>query len=212
MKKIVFIFIVVSFFLLIILASFPELLVRYDNVSPSDNLITVTYPPEDINSLKLRSNNSQYTYWNLLMEYDVECVRKTHQGFYVVFLQTNDEYAYVFIDKKLLVYDILIYGSFFSYHDFELIDKEDTVMSMSDVLSMDTNAISIPISMYFQTAHIVQEGIVCVTYSPVKDGVVLSGPVAINVEFRSDEYVMRHQDELIAQCVPFVLAVDKLED
>lgn len=212
MKKIVFIFIVVSFFLLIILASFPELLVRYDNVSPSDNLITVTYPPEDINSLKLRTNNSQYTYWNLLMEYDVECVRKTHQGFYVVFLQTNDEYAYVFIDKKLLVYDILIYGSFFSYHDFELIDKEDTVMSMSDVLSMDTNAISIPISMYFQTAHIVQEGIVCVTYSPVKDGVVLSGPVAINVEFRSDEYVMRHQDELIAQCVPFVLAVDKLED
>lgn len=211
MKKVIYVIAILAIFLSLILFSIPGVFIRYDNVSDSSDLITVAYPFDTINALKLHVQNKRYTYWDLSRDFKVECVRKTYQGFYAIFLQTNGDYAYVFMDKELQVNKVLILDSFLSLNDFDVVSKGEKSIRISDILSLDVNSVSIPLSMYIQTAHIVQEGVVYISYSPIKQGVYIEEPVAANVLFYSNEYLMLHQDELIAQCVPFVLSIDKVK-
>ncbi|MBR3895177.1 MAG: hypothetical protein IKJ35_08545 [Clostridia bacterium] len=179
-----------------------------DNVSHKDDLITETYPKEKVVQLKeLVDSEESVTFEEFMEDYRVECIRETHQGYYVVLLLEGGENAFVFIDEEAKLFDVLIVNEFKSKNDFE----EVKGMTYGEVQQLDPNTIVLsPGGQLITTAHIVQEGCYIVNYlyswteyGPLEERHVTS------VDFYTNIAWQRAKPTNIVSWIPYILEIDR---
>lgn len=99
--------------------------ILYDNSTPARELITVTNSGEKFDEWLIRCQNggNHATLLEMLMTFDVECIRKTPQGYYAVMYLDNGSTSYTFFDSNLEVSltktNNLIAGDFLSLSEME---------------------------------------------------------------------------------------------
>ena len=70
--------------------------VKYDNDKSIDSLITKKYSASDIEKMREDIEHDNLNYAKLKSRYNVQCLRKTYQGFYAIFLQNDGKRIFVF--------------------------------------------------------------------------------------------------------------------
>lgn len=181
--------------------------VKYNNLEGHNKLITQAYSSQKIEDLKNTIALKGMTFSELKKTINVQCVRKTHQGYYAVLLQEDGKSVYIFIDENLEIVNALVVSNFLTKEDFEFHIHEQ--MTKNDVLSYHSDAILLPISAVEITAHIVQEGIFIVKYSRVVNGAIINSPVVSSIEFIANQEIPKSNDELIRTVIPFIMEIDK---
>ncbi len=181
---------------------------KFDQITNKDDLLTEKYSITQIEELKNTVGIEEITFSKFKKEFEIECIRKTHQGYYVVLLMENGEYAFVFFDEENIVTRVLVSNGFKSKIDFQSHITEQ--MKESEVLKFDPNAILTPVSAKEITAHIVQEGVFIVEYSRFADGKMLEDPIVSSLKFIENDDVATSEDLLLKNEIPFVLEIDKM--
>lgn len=182
---------------------------EYNNAEKKESLITETYSPEQIEWIYSELEVGTIEYADIQARFNIQCLRKTYQGYYAILLQSDGCSVYVFMDDQYKVNRVLVYEAFLSRESFEAQCSVKENMTISEVLAIDTNALPMPTSMPLRTAHIVEEGVMIVTYTYVLDGRLLDEVVIEKIEFIDNETVALHGDDLGLKQVPYILGIDK---
>lgn len=137
-----------------------------------------------------------------------KCVRKTHQGYYVVLLLEDGRNAFAFFNEENTLTIVMVANGFKSKEEFysQVFEQK----SKSEVLNFDPNSILSSVSAVEITAHIVQEGICIVKYSRFLDGELIEDPVVSSVEFIKNESISTNEDFFIRDEIPFIFEIDKV--
>lgn len=183
---------------------------KFNQVTNKNDLITKKYPIIQIEKLKNVVEVTDITFSNFKRDFNVECIRKTHQGYYVVLSLEDGGNAFVFFNKENTLTRVIISKCFKSKLEFQ--NQLDKQMYKSEVLNSDSNAIITPISALEITAHIVQEGIFVVKYSRFKDGKIIEDPILTSVQFIENESITTNEDPFIRDEIPFIFHFDKIND
>ena len=69
---------------------------KFDQTTNKNNLLTEKYPISLIEELKNVADSGHMTFSKFKRDFNIQCVRKTHQGYYVVLLLEDDSNAFVF--------------------------------------------------------------------------------------------------------------------
>lgn len=162
----------------------------YDNTTDKHDLITVTYLVSEIENLKntfkdRESNNKEYKFSEFKRNYEVECVRKSFGGYYVILFLDNDSEAYVFFNENLEMFDVLIFDHFLSAEDFEPLSR------LTDILELDPNAERLATATLIYV-HIVQEGVLQLRYETNWDR---AGENVIEGLEELEQYLEEHPEE-----------------
>lgn len=137
----------------------------------------------------------------------MECIRKTHQGYYVVLMLEDGRYAFVFFNKKNILTRVMVVDGFKSKIEFQ--NQVVEQMHKSEVLNWDSNTIIAPVSAVELTVHIVHEGIFVVKYSRFRDGVIIEDPIITSIQFIENDSIPTNEDPFIRDEVPFIFDFDK---
>ena len=183
---------------------------KFDQTTNKNNLLTEKYPISLIEELKNVADSGHMTFSKFKRDFNIQCVRKTHQGYYVVLLLEDDSNAFVFFNEEDTLIRIIISKGFKSKNEFQIQVIEQ--MPKSEVLSFDTNTIIAPVSAIDITAHIVQEGICIVKYSRSAGGEILADPIVTSVKFFDNESIATCEDPFIRNEIPFIFEVDKVSE
>lgn len=183
---------------------------KFDQTTNKNNLLTEKYPISLIEELKNVADSGHMTFSKFKRDFNIQCVRKTHQGYYVVLLLEDDSNAFVFFDEEDTLIRIIISKGFKSKNEFQ--NQVIEQMPKSEVLSFDTNTIIAPVSAIDITAHIVQEGICIVKYSRSAGGEILADPIVTSVKFFDNESIATCEDPFIRNEIPFIFEVDKVSE
>ena len=62
---------------------------NYNNLIQASDVITCKYSSNDILNLKKDITNNNINFDDLKSEFKIQCLRKTCQGYYIVFLEEN---------------------------------------------------------------------------------------------------------------------------
>jgi len=181
--------------------------IKYNNDMSKDELLTKSYSDAQIDDLKDAVNNSTFTYSALTKMFDVQCTRKTHQGYYVILFQ-DDKEIYVFFDDKLEFYHLMVAESFTTRKDFE--SSIEVGMKKSDVSSFNTANTPIPGSAVDTNVCYVDEGVFLIKYTREKKGALLEDPEIKTIDFIDNEALLSLDDTYIYNVVPYILEVDKI--
>ena len=182
---------------------------KFDNQTRKEDVITQKYTPESVDALAETLQQSQVDFSDLEERFRVECLRQTHQGYYAVLLQTDGSTVFVFMDGQLHLTQLLRYPSFYTKNEFEKKCLNNLGISIAEMDAIDPNTLAMPTSAIIQTAHIVQEGIVIVTYRTVFDGKVLKEPILDSVEFLDNATIATQEKQYELQRIPYILEIDK---
>lgn len=183
--------------------------VKYDNDKSIASLITKKYFNSDIEKMREDINNDNLNYAKLKSHYDVQCLRKTYQGYYAVFLQNDGKRVFVFMDEKMELHNMLVIENIKEKEEYNFLKLGRT--TESEVLEHDNNTIRLPVSSVTCTAHIVQEGLLVITYDRLdtNTGTLLNDPVVKSfVFFENDDFPL-NDNEMINLNVPYILEKDK---
>lgn len=183
---------------------------KFDQTTNKNNLLTEKYPISLIEELKNVADSGHMTFSKFKRDFNIQCVRKTHQGYYVVLLLEDDSNAFVFFNEEDTLIRIIISKGFKSKNEFQ--NQVIEQMPKSEVLSFDTNTIIAPVSAIDITAHIVQEGICIVKYSRSAGGEMLADPIVTSVKFFDNESIATCEDPFIRNEIPFIFEVDKVSE
>lgn len=183
---------------------------KFDQTTNKNNLLTEKYPISLIEELKNVAESGHMTFSKFKRDFNIQCVRKTHQGYYVVLLLEDDSNAFVFFNEEDTLIRIIISKGFKSKNEFQ--NQVIEQMPKSEVLSFDTNTIIAPVSAIDITAHIVQEGICIVKYSRSAGGEILADPIVTSVKFFDNESIATCEDPFIRNEIPFIFEVDKVSE
>lgn len=183
---------------------------KFDQTTNKNNLLTEKYPISLIEELKNVADSGHMTFSKFKRDFNIQCVRKTHQGYYVVLLLEDDSNAFVFFNEEDTLIRIIISKGFKSKNEFQ--NQVIEQMPKSEVLSFDTNTIIAPVSAIDITAHIVQEGICIVKYSRSAGGEILADPIVMSVKFFDNESIATCEDPFIRNEIPFIFEVDKVSE
>lgn len=183
---------------------------KFDQTTNKNNLLTEKYPISLIEELKNVADSGHMTFSKFKRDFNIQCVRKTHQGYYVVLLLEDDSNAFVFFNEEDTLIRIIISKGFKSKNEFQ--NQVIEQMPKSEVLSFDTNTIIAPVSAIDITAHIVQEGICIVKYSRSAGGEMLADPIVTSVKFFDNESIATCEDPFIRNEIPFIFGVDKVSE
>ena len=181
---------------------------RFDQTTNKNNLLTEKYSVAQIEELKNTAEADRMTFSDFKRCFNVQCIRKTHQGYYVVLLLENEGNAFVFFNEENSLIHVLSLTEFKRRTDFQ--NQVEKQMTESEVLHLDPNAIPLPVSALEVTAHIVQEGIFIVEYSRIKDGELLEDPIVSSIQFIENETVLTSEDPFIRYEIPFIFELDKV--
>ena len=140
---------------------------------------------------------------------NVQCLRKTYQGYYAVLLQDDGKYAFVFMNKNGKLYEMLLIDEIKGKKEYSFIEQGKT--TENEILSFDKNAILLPVSSSVSTVHIVHEGLLVITYTRFNEKTqrILDDPLVKSVVFYEDEDFPLKDNEMINKNVPYILAIDK---
>ncbi len=126
----------------------------------------------------------------------------------MVLLLEDGSNAFVFFDEENILYHIMVSNGFQSKEAFCALVMEQ--LPKNEVMNVDLNRISLPISALELTVHFVQEGICIVEYSQIEDGKLTDNPIVSSVDFISNESLLENEDPFIRLCVPFIFENDKM--
>ena len=180
--------------------------IKYNNTKSKNNLISESYSTSQITNLKEEIVSSSLSFTKFKKQYNPQCVRKTHQGYYVILKQEDGQTAFIFINKKLELYNMLIIDEFKKKEEFE--NQVSKMSTKSEIIEYDTNTIFSPFSSVSLTVHIVQEGIFIIKYSRLSDNTLLNDPIITNVEFFDNQSLLEKQD-VFGDSIPYILEIDK---
>ena len=180
---------------------------KFNNTDHKEDLITKDYSEEEILYLKNTMESKSVAYTTFQKMFDVECLRKTYQGYYAVLFLNNGKESFVFIDSQLKLRSMMIVKSFPLKNDFERNIKKFS--TKSQVLEYDLYSIVLPISSLDMTAHIVKEGVYLIKYMRISNDVLLEDPMISSISFIANNELSKVQDQLIRFSVPYILEIDK---
>lgn len=183
--------------------------VKYDNDKSISSLITIKYSDYDMEKLREDIGHDNLNFVKLKSHYNVQCLRKTYQGFYAVFLQNDGKRVFVFMDEKMKLYNMLVIENIKGKEEYNFLKSGKT--TESEVLEHDKNTVLLPISSVTCTAHIVKEGLLVVTYDRLdtNTGTLLNDPVVKSFEFFKNDDFPLNDNEMINLNVPYILEKDK---
>jgi len=184
--------------------------VKFDQVTNKNDLLTEAYSTNQIEELKAAAESKHVKYSKFKREFNVQCARKTHQGYYVVLLLEDEKNAFVFFNEENVLVRVMISNGFKSKTEFQnqVVEK----MAQSEVLNFDSNAIPAPVSAVEIIAHIVQEGIYIVKYSRLLNEAIIEDPIVTSIEFVENDAIPSSEDPFIRDEIPFILEFDKVEE
>lgn len=204
MKKICVIFCLI---IVVIVCSGGCETIKINNTNHYTELVTKKYSTDQIESLKESIFKEEMKWSKFTRQFSVQCMRETYQGYYVVLLQENGDKVFVFADKNMKLYRVVNIDEFKTKD--ELMFQISKLTTKSEVLSMDPEPFFMPVSAFSMTAHYVKEGVVLVTYTRTKDGIVLSDQIIDSMEFYSNDELLEDSNTLVGICVPYILEMDK---
>ncbi|NLL63653.1 MAG: hypothetical protein GX241_05365 [Ruminococcaceae bacterium] len=185
-----------------------SLIEEYNNSTNKNDLLTKKYPSTWVEKLKKAAKSGRTTFSKFKRDFAVQCIRKTHQGYYVVLLLEDGSNAFLFFNAEDKLVGVMVANGFKSKDEFYAYVSEQK--SESEVLRLDPNTIMAPCSAVSITAHIVQEGICIVKYSRFSDGKKLTDPIVTSVDFIENESISTSEDSFVRDVVPFILELDKV--
>ena len=182
----------------------------YNNNTEKSKIVTKTYSKSRIDDLKERVELNNISYLKFRLQFRVQCLRKTYQGYYAVLSQSDGDYAYVFIDEKFKLYDLFVVDEFKTKDEFLSLLCNKT--NINSIIEIDPNTVYFPISAMDMTAHIVKEGIVIIKYNRLVDGKISEPSSIDSIEFISNDDLSAEDHEFIAVSVPHILEIDKISN
>lgn len=180
---------------------------KFDQITNKNDLLTEKYSIIQIEELQRAAEASDMTFSNFKKEFNVQCMRKTHQGYYVVLLLEDGGNAFAFFNKKDTLNRVMVFDCFKSKIEFQNQVAEE--MPKSEVLNLDSNTIIAPVSALEITVHIVQEGIFVLKYSRFRDGEIIEDPIVTSIQFIENESISTNDDPFIRDEIPFIFELDK---
>lgn len=179
---------------------------KFNQTTEKNELITKKYSATMAEDLKSKAEEG-VPFSEFKRDFDVQCARKTHQGFYVVLLLKDGRNAYAFFNKNSILTEVIISDGFRSKSEFlNLVIGQTTE---SEVLKFDTNAIFTPVSAIEVTAHITQKGVCIVKYSRFKGNELTDDPIVTSIDFFENDKIATSDDPIIRDLIPFILEIDK---
>ena len=182
---------------------------KFNQAKYASDLITETYSAAQAKELKKAAEDGDVTFSMFKRSFNAQCVRKTHQGYYVVLFLNDGGNAFVFFDEKSMLKSVMISYGFKSETEFW--NRITEHMRKSEVLNYDTNSIALPVSAADATAHIVQEGVFIVKYSRFENGKIIDDPIVTSMVFVKNEEIATNEDLFIKNEIPFILEIDRDE-
>lgn len=181
---------------------------KYNNDKTIDTLVTETYSASEIQKMKSSIENNKLTYSQLRSDYNIQCLRKTYQGYYAVFLQDDGSRVFVFINENKEPYKILVIDEIKNKSQYDFIEVGKT--TKNEILNYDENTLFMPVSSVITTAHITKEGVLLVTYDNFDEvsGMILDDAVVKSITFyNNSDFPLKNS--LIDSNVPYILEIDK---
>lgn len=185
-------------------------IMKYDNETSINSLITKTYSVFDIEKMKNDIETDNMDYAKLSSQYNVQCLRKTYQGYYAVFLQNDGKHVFVFMDEKKKAYNMLVVERIRKKEEYSFLKQGKT--TESEILQYDKNTMFLPISSITCSVHIVQEGLIVITYDRLDTdtGMLLNDPVVKSFAFFKNDDFPLNDNDMVNLNVPFILEKDKV--
>ena len=180
---------------------------KFDQTTDKDDLLTEKYQISQIEQLQGAMEAGDVTFSNFKKDFAVQCMRRTHQGYYVVLLLEDGRNVFAFFDEENTLKRVMAFDRFRSKEEFQNRVVEQT--PQSEVLNWDLNAIMAPVSALEITAHIVQEGVFVVKYSRFRNGEIIEDPIVTSIKFLDNESLAAGEDPLIQSEIPYILPMDK---
>ena len=180
---------------------------RFNQTTSKSDLLTKKYSITEIEELKISAEAANITFSSFRRNFDVQCMRKTHQGYYVVLLLEDGGNAFVFFNNDNELIRIISSNGFMGKDEFQ--NQVAEQMPQSEVLDFDHNAILAPISSVDATAHIVMEGIFLVKYARFIDGKIIQDPIVTSIQFLPNESIPTNDDAFVRDEIPFIFEHDK---
>ena len=108
------------------------------------------------------------------------------------------------------LYEVLLIGNMKEKKEFSFIEPGKT--TEDEIVSMDENAILLPVSSVTSTAHIVREGLLMITYNRLDEEkqMFLDDPLVKAVVFYANESFPLEDNEMINKNVPYILPIDRV--
>ena len=184
--------------------------IKYNNSENKIDIITKKYSTEQIEKLELTTGSEKVTFSEFKKDFDAQCIRKTHQGYYVILLLEGGENSFAFFNDDNILTSVMTVDKFKTQNEFNIQALDG--MTKSAVLNFDPNAILIPVSSVEITAHIVQEGLYIIKYTRFLDGQSIEDPVVNSVEFIANENISASSDTLVKYEIPFIFEFDKVSE
>lgn len=181
---------------------------KYNNDKTIDILVTERYSASEIQKMKSSIENNKLTYSQLRSDYNIQCLRKTYQGYYAVFLQDDGSRVFVFINKNKEPYKILVIDEIKNKSQYDFIEVGKT--TKNEILNYDENTLFMPVSSVITTAHITKEGVLLVTYDNFDEvsGMILDDAVVKSITFyNNSDFPLKNS--LIDSNIPYILEIDK---
>lgn len=199
MKKSVTIILVSVFALALLVGAFLLLghdKLPYNNTTDKHDLVNRTYSISEIESLKTefetrQNTNEEYRFSEFKRDFEVECVRKSLGGYYVILFLDNGSEAFVFFNEEMEMFSVMIFDRFLSVEDFE------NLPSFTDIYKFDPNAERLDTGSHIYI-HIVQEGVLRARYITNWDR---AGEFAIEGLEEFEQYVDEHPEEFYTQMI-----------
>ena len=179
--------------------------IEYNNVNNAEELITISYPESDIKKLKKTIASRRRSFFYLKSKFKVQCIRKTHQGYYVLLFQDDGKKVFVFINDSLELRDVLVVDNFKTKKDFDFIISKQESATIDEIVEFDSNTILLPISSVNLTVHMVEEGLLCIEYKRNESKEL----TVDNLSF-IDNKEMEKDITLASLSAPYILEIDKV--
>lgn len=206
---IVFLIVIVLTILIIIVTQNGGNEVKYNNDKSIVDLVTQKYSDSDIEKIKTGIENNTINYSTFKSKYNIQCLRKTYQGYYAVLLQNNGMRVFVFMDENMDLFNIFVTDEIKSKSEYAFI--EAGITTESQVIAFDENTFFLPVSAMNITVHIVQEGVLVIRYRRMDDetGILLDNPIVDSISFYSSSEFPLKNDSVINSNVPYILEIDR---
>ena len=85
--------------------------VKYNNTERFENLVNIKYSSRKIKEIREAIERNDWNYMKFKSLFDIQCLRKTYQGYYVVLLQDDGRRAFVFMDEEMMLNGMLLIGN-----------------------------------------------------------------------------------------------------
>jgi len=131
-----------------------------DHITPAKDLTAI-----QIKKLDRTAELGHMTFSEFTRVFDVQSIRKTHQGCYAILPSEDGKQVFCFFDERDILFQVMVYDGFASKSEFDKLLMERA--TLGEVLRFDPNWIE---TMTYgavgieATIHIVQEGICVVRY------------------------------------------------